>query len=46
MRELAEEVPMRRWGAAEEVASVVGFLCSGAAAYVTGETVRVGGGLA
>jgi 3-oxoacyl-[acyl-carrier protein] reductase len=45
MEELAEDVPLRRWGTAEEVASVVGFLCSGAASYVTGETLRVGGGL-
>jgi 3-oxoacyl-[acyl-carrier protein] reductase len=45
MAELAKHVPLRRWGAAEEVASVVGFLCSGAASYVTGETLRVGGGL-
>jgi NAD(P)-dependent dehydrogenase (short-subunit alcohol dehydrogenase family) len=44
--ELAQDVPLRRWGTADEVASVVGFLCSGAAAYVTGETLRVGGGLA
>lgn len=45
MKELAEDVPLRRWGTAEEVACVVGFLCSGAASYVTGETLRVGGGL-
>ncbi|MGH8981380.1 MAG: SDR family NAD(P)-dependent oxidoreductase [Acidimicrobiales bacterium] len=45
MEELAKDVPLRRWGTAEEVASVVGFLCSGAASYVTGETLRVGGGL-
>jgi len=45
MAELARDVPLRRWGTAQEVASVVGFLCSGAAAYVTGETLRVGGGL-
>jgi NAD(P)-dependent dehydrogenase (short-subunit alcohol dehydrogenase family) len=45
MEKLAKDVPLRRWGTAEEVASVVGFLCSGAASYVTGETLRVGGGL-
>jgi NAD(P)-dependent dehydrogenase (short-subunit alcohol dehydrogenase family) len=45
MEDLAREVPLRRWGTAQEVASVVGFLCSGAASYVTGETLRVGGGL-
>jgi 3-oxoacyl-[acyl-carrier protein] reductase len=45
MKELATGVPLRRWGTAEEVASVVGFLCSSAASYVTGETLRVGGGL-
>lgn len=46
MEELAGDVPLHRWGAAEEVASVVGFLCSDAASYVTGETLRVSGGLA
>lgn len=45
MEELAGDVPLRRWGAVEEVASAVGFLCSGAASYITGETLRVGGGL-
>jgi NAD(P)-dependent dehydrogenase (short-subunit alcohol dehydrogenase family) len=45
MAELAKDVPLGRWGTAGEVASVVGFLCSGAASYVTGETLRVGGGL-
>lgn len=38
-------VPMSRLGAPEEIASVVGFLCSDGAAYVTGETVHVNGGM-
>lgn len=35
---------LRRMGRPEEVASVVAFLCSDAASYVTGETILVCGG--
>src|SRR6185295_19294537 len=37
--------PMRRLGSPEDVAALVGFLVSDAAAWITGETVRVDGGL-
>jgi 3-oxoacyl-[acyl-carrier protein] reductase len=38
-------IPMRRFGQAEEVAKVVGFLASEGASYVTGEVISVNGGL-
>ncbi|MBC5823273.1 MAG: 3-oxoacyl-ACP reductase FabG [Candidatus Eremiobacteraeota bacterium] len=38
-------VPLRRFGAADEVARVAVFLASDAAAYVTGQTLAVDGGL-
>ncbi|TJZ78362.1 SDR family oxidoreductase [Rhodococcus oryzae] len=37
--------PMKRLGSPEDVANLVGFLVSDAASWITGETVRVDGGL-
>ncbi len=37
-------IPMGRFGAAEELADVVTFLCSARASYVTGTALRVDGG--
>ena len=39
------EIPLARFGRPEDVAGVVTFLASGAAAYMTGTTVHVDGGL-
>ena len=39
-------VPMGRLGAASEIASAVVYLASSEAAYVTGETLHVNGGMA
>ena len=41
----AQEVPAGRMGRPEEMAGAVAFLCSVPAAYVTGETLAVDGGL-
>jgi glucose 1-dehydrogenase len=38
-------IPMRRAGDAEEMAAVTAFLCSDEAAYITGQTIFVDGGL-
>jgi glucose 1-dehydrogenase len=38
-------IPMGRSGTAEEMAAVTVFLCSDEAAYVTGQTLFVDGGL-
>ncbi len=42
---MLENVPAGRLGEPEEVASVVAFLASAGAAYVTGETIHVNGGM-
>lgn len=42
---VAASYPMKRLGAPGDVASLVGFLVSDAASWITGETVRVDGGM-
>jgi NAD(P)-dependent dehydrogenase (short-subunit alcohol dehydrogenase family) len=42
---IAERVPMRRYGRTEEVSALVAYLVSDAAAYVTGQNIRIDGGL-
>jgi glucose 1-dehydrogenase len=44
-RMVESHIPMRRAGDAEEMAAVTAFLCSDEAAYITGQTVFVDGGL-
>ena len=43
--ELKNLVPMRRFGKPDEVAALVGFLCSDDASYITGEVISINGGL-
>ncbi len=42
---LKKQIPAGRFGKAEEVADLVAFLCSDAAAYITGEVISINGGL-
>jgi 3-oxoacyl-[acyl-carrier protein] reductase len=43
--QLKAMIPMNRFGRAEEVAEVVGFLASEKASYITGAVINVNGGL-
>ncbi len=43
--ELKKNIPLGRFGKAEEVAALVGFLTSDEAAYITGEVISINGGL-
>jgi NAD(P)-dependent dehydrogenase (short-subunit alcohol dehydrogenase family) len=41
---LLDQTPMHRWGQAEEIASMALYICSDAAAFMTGSDVLVDGG--
>ncbi len=43
--ELCKQIPAGRFGRAEEVAELVAFLVSDKAAYITGETISINGGI-
>jgi meso-butanediol dehydrogenase / (S,S)-butanediol dehydrogenase / diacetyl reductase len=45
MREWVDNIPLKRVGKAEDVAGLVTFLASDDAAYITGQTINVDGGL-
>jgi len=44
-KNICDEIPLRRIGRAEEVGALITFLSSGLAAYITGTTVCIDGGL-
>jgi NAD(P)-dependent dehydrogenase (short-subunit alcohol dehydrogenase family) len=43
--ERRDSVPMRRYGSSEEIAATIAFLVSDASGYITGQNLRVDGGL-
>jgi 3-oxoacyl-[acyl-carrier protein] reductase len=45
VKKLVENVPLGRLGKVEDIAQAVAFLCSPAAAYITGATLHVNGGM-
>jgi 2-hydroxycyclohexanecarboxyl-CoA dehydrogenase len=42
---LARQIPLRRIGAPHDIAGLVAFLCTERAAYITGQTMSVSGGI-
>jgi 2-amino-4-hydroxy-6-hydroxymethyldihydropteridine diphosphokinase len=42
---VAQETPLQRWGLPEDVAAAARWLSSPAAAFITGQTVRINGGV-
>ena len=44
MAGLAKEIPLGRFGKAEEFANMAGFLCSDAGSYITGTAINIDGG--
>lgn len=44
-KDLRKQVPLGRFGEPEEVAALVAFLASDSAAYITGETISINGGI-
>lgn len=44
-QERRDRIPMRRYGRTGEIAEVIGFLASEGASYITGQNIRVDGGI-
>ena len=42
---IAETIPMRRYGRMEEISELIAFLASPGAGYITGQNIRVDGGI-
>ena len=40
-----DSVPLKRYGTSEEIAATIAFLASEGAAYITGQNIKVDGGL-
>ena len=45
MKNFVKRVPLGKWGMPEEIANVICFLASDLASYVTGQVIRVDGGM-
>jgi 3-oxoacyl-[acyl-carrier protein] reductase len=43
--QLLHQIPLGRLGSPAEIAALVRFLCSENAAYITGETIHINGGM-
>lgn len=46
VKTFTHHIPMKRLGSSEEVAEAIIWLCSNAAAYITGQTIAIDGGFA
>jgi len=44
-QEFRDRIPMERYGKTQEIADVIGFLASESAGYITGQNIRVDGGM-
>ena len=42
---LVKEIPLGRFGDPDEIASLISFMCSDGASYITGQTIHINGGL-
>ena len=42
---VAQRVPMKRYGKMEEISELIAFLASDKAGYITGQNIRVDGGI-
>jgi len=43
--ELRQRIPLKRYGKVEEIAATIAFLASDAAAYISGQNIRIDGGI-